>query len=65
MFTNLSGSYEQNLLVPGMTSLEENWKRGDMVEMYKSMLGKTKVDYRQCFKLSPARQGTGNTRVST
>ena len=65
MITNLSGSYDQKLLVLGMTSLEENRKRGDMVEMYKLITGKTKVDYRQWFKLSPARQGAGNTRGST
>ena len=65
MITNLSGSYDQKLLVLGMTSLEENRKRGDMVEMYKLMTKKTKVDYRQWFKLSPVRQGAGNTRGST
>ena len=62
MITNISGTYEQKLTQLGLTSLEENRQRGDMVEMYKMMTGKTKVDYRQLFKLSSARQGAGNTR---
>ena len=33
--------------------------------MYKLMTGKTKVDYKQFFKLAPVRQGDGNTREST
>ena len=62
MITNISGTYEQKLTELGFTSLEENRQRGDMVEMYKIMTGKTKVDFRQWFKLSSARQGAGNTR---
>ena len=64
MITNISGTYEQKLSELGLTSLEDNRQRGDMVEMYKMMTGKTKVDYRQWFKLSSARQGAGNTRGS-
>ena len=55
-------TYEQKLSELGLTSLEDNRRRGDMVEMYKMMTGKTKVDYRQWFKLSTARPGAGNTR---
>ena len=47
MITNISGTYEQKLTQLGLTSHEENRRRGDMVEMYKLMTGKTKVDYRQ------------------
>ena len=65
IITNISGSYEQKLVVLGLTSLEENRQRGDMVEMYKLMTGKTKVDYRQWFKMSSVRQGAGNTRGNT
>ena len=62
MISNLSGTYEQKLRQLGMTTLEENRKRGDMVEMFKMMTGKTKVDYTQWFRLSTVRQGAGNTR---
>ena len=64
MITNISGTYEEKLRELGLTSLEENRQRGDMVEMYKMMTGKTKVDYTQFFKLSSIRQGAGNTRGS-
>ena len=64
MITNVSGTYEQKLRALGLTSLEENRQRGDMVEMYKMMTGKTKVDFTQFFKLSSVRQGAGNTRGS-
>ena len=36
-----------------------------MVEMFKIMRGKTKVDYRDWFTLAPVRQGAGNTRATT
>ena len=62
MITNISGTYEQKLKLLGLTTLEENRQRGDMIEMYKIMTGKTKVDYSQWFRLSSVRQGAGNTR---
>ena len=65
MISNLQGSYEQKLRVLGMTTLEENRVRGDMVEMYKMMTGKGKVDFRDWFQLAPSREGAGNTRGST
>ena len=65
MITNISGTYEQKLKQLGLTTLEENRQRGDMVEMYKMMTGKTKVDYTQWFNLSTVRQGAGNTRVNS
>ena len=43
-------------------TLEENRQREDMVEMFKLMTGKTKVDFREWFTLAPVRQGAGNTR---
>ena len=36
-----------------------------MVEMFKMMTGKTKVDFREWFSLAPVRQGAGNTRGIT
>ena len=65
MITNISGSYEQRLAQLGLTTLEENRQRGDMVEMFKMMTGKTKVDFREWFSLAPVRQGAGNTRGIT
>ena len=62
MITNLTGSYVQKLDQLGLTSLEENRERGDMVEMYKLMTGKTRSDFRQFFMLAPQRHGAGNTR---
>ena len=46
----------------GLTTLEENRERGDMVEMYKLMTGKTGSDFRHFFMLAPQRHGAGNTR---
>jgi hypothetical protein len=65
MITNISGSYEEKLAQLGLTTLEENRQRGDMVEMFKLMTGKTKVDFRDWFTLAPVRQGAGNTRATT
>ena len=65
MITNLQGSYEEKLRVLGLTSLEENRDRGDMIEMYKMMTGKGKVDFRNWFQLATSREGAGNTRGST
>ena len=39
----------------GLSTLEENHKRGDMGEMYK-------VDFKQWFNLAAVRQGAGNAR---
>ena len=65
MITNLQGSYEEKLRVLGLTSLEENRDRGDMIEMYKMMTGKGKVDFRNWFQLATSREGAGNTMGST
>ena len=65
MITNISGSYEQRLAQLGLTTLEENRQRGDMVEMFKIVTGKTKVDYSNWFNFAPVRQGAGNTIATT
>ena len=62
MVSNISGSYEQKLKHLGLTTLEENRRRGDMVEMFKLMSGISKVDYRKFFTLASVRSGAGNTR---
>ena len=65
MISNLSGSYEQKLAALGLTTLEESRIRGDMIEMYKMMTGKSKCDASQFFKLMPTRDGASNTRGSS
>ena len=65
VISNLSGSYEQKLKVLGLATLEENRLRGDMLEMYKMMTRKSKVDFTDWFQLSTTRDGAGNTRGNT
>ena len=62
MVSGISGTYEQKLRQLGLTTLESNRIRGDMIEMFKLMTGKTKIDYQQFFRLAPARDGAVNTR---
>ena len=62
MITNLSGTYEEKLVKLGLTSLEDDRQRGDMIEMYKMMTGKSKIDASLFFTLSPIRGGALNTR---
>ena len=47
----------------GLTTLEENRQRGDMVEMFNLMTGKTKVDFRDWLISAPVRPGAGNHRI--
>ena len=65
MISNLSGTYEQKLAALGLNTLEESRIRGDMIEMYKIMTGKSKCDASQFFRLMPARDGASNTRGSS
>ncbi len=50
-------SYVDRLKVTGLTSLDERRDRGDMIEVFKTIRGLNKVDYRQFFEFS------GNTRT--
>ena len=65
MISNLSGTYEQKLRQLGLYTLDESRKRGDMIEVFKILTGKSKVDYRTWFDLAPVREGALNTRVNT
>ena len=56
MITNIRVTNEQKLSQLGLTSLEENKKRGDMVEFYKMMTGKTRLDF---LKMEPVLKGFG------
>ena len=62
MISNLSGSYEQKLAVLGLSTLEESRERGDMIEMYKIMTGKSKIEAGLFFSPAPVRSGALNTR---
>ena len=62
MICGLAGSYEQKLRELGLLTLEENRDRGDMIEMFKLMTGKSRIDFRKFFQLSSVRVGAGNTR---
>ena len=44
MISCIRGSYEEKLRQLGLTTLEENRRRGDMVEIFKMMTGKTNID---------------------
>ena len=44
--------YEERLAEMGMITLEERRRRGDLVQMYKVLSGKDKVDYRRWFELA-------------
>ena len=65
MMSNLSGTYEQKLERLGLYTLEVNRERGDMIEVFKIITGKSKEDYQTWFELAPVREGALNTRVST
>ena len=65
MISNLQGTYEEKLKVLGLATLEESRVRGDMIEMYKMMTGKSKVNYQSWFQLTSCREGALNTRGNT
>ena len=69
MVTNLKGkSYEERLAemdMVTMVTLVERRKRGDLVQMFKIMSGKDKVDYKHWFKLAQARVGAASTRSTS
>jgi len=47
-------SYEERLKALRLTTLEQRRKRGDLIEVYKLMTGKEKVDYQQFFHKTSA-----------
>ena len=65
MVSGLEGTYEDKLKTVGLVTLEANRIRGDMIEMFKMMTGKGKVDFRKFFQLAPTREGALNTRGNT
>ena len=66
MVTNLKGKgYEERLAEMGMITLGERRRRGDLVQMYKVLTGKDKVDYRRWFELAQPREGASSTRSTS
>ena len=58
MVTNVKGkSYEEKLAAMGMSTLEERRKRGDLIQMFRIMTGKDKVDLATWFTPAEAREG--------
>ena len=51
-------SYPVRLRMIGITSLEDRRIRGDMIEVYKLLTGKEKIDYKQFFNFTNAHQRT-------
>ena len=66
MVTNLKGQgYNERLAEMGMITLEERRRRGDLVQVYKVLSGKDKVDYRRWFDLAQPREGASSTRSTS
>ena len=63
MVTNLKGSYEERLAVLKMRTLEDRRIRGDMIETFKILTGKSKVSPETWFCLTKEKDGAVNTRA--
>ena len=64
------GSYEVKYFIPpwselNMVTLEERRKRGDLVEMYKTISGKNNVRISNWFELAHSREGAASTRSTS
>ena len=66
MVTNLKGrSYKERLAELGMTTLEDRRRRGDLIQMYRVIAGKDRVDPSTWFTPTQERQGAMSTRLIT
>ena len=65
MVTNLKGNYEERLAILGMRTLCDRRLRGDMIETYKILTGKSDVEYNTWFRLAKDQVGTVATRLAT
>ena len=62
MVTNLRGNYEERLLSLKMRTLEERRTRGDLIEVFKILTGKSNVDPETWFTLNNPADDTVRTR---
>src|SRR6218665_299862 len=56
-------SYEERLIICGLTTLEKRRSRGDLIEAYKIITGKETIQWERFFELAPSR-GTRGTVTS-
>ena len=54
-------TYEDRLKITGLASLEERRVRGDMIEVYKTITGKNKMDSSTLFKLQDNNRTRGHS----
>jgi ribonuclease P/MRP protein subunit RPP40 len=64
MVTNIRGSYEERLAVLKIRTLEERRTRGDMIETFKILTGKSVVSPETWFSLAKEKDGAVNTRAT-
>ena len=64
MVTNVKGSYEERLVVLKLRTLEDRRLRGDMIETYKILTGKSKVSLETWFCLAQEKDDAVNTRAT-
>ena len=66
MVTNLRGkTYVERLAEMGMTTLENRRRRGDLIQMFRVMAGKDRVEPSTWFLPSQNREGAMSTRLTS
>ena len=66
MVTNLQGrTYQEKLAELGMVTLEERRRRGDLVQMFRTVIGKDKVNPAWWFQPACVREGAASTRQTS
>ena len=66
MVTNLKGrTYQEKLAELSMVTLEERRKRGDLVQMFRTVSGKDKVNPAWWFRPATVREGAASTRQTS